>query len=654
MKSIKMKIGSLVLLCVLLVALTIGIVSVRSSKMVLENNASQLMELKCTETAEELNALLLRIEQSVKTLNDYAVGELDDIKAFQTDKSYVQDYTKRLTNAALNAGNNTEGAMTVYIRYNPDFTEPTSGLFYNRDSIQSAFQKLVPTDFSIYDKSDLAHVGWYYIPVNNGKATWMMPYINENLGVEMVSYVIPITVEGVSVGIVGMDIDFGVIKEIVADTKLYESGYAFLSNEEGEVLYSPVDGSQEAAGWRSNEAVLKNGIHFTLTAPVKEINAEASILTRKISVISIAGVVLALILSAVIVRGIVRPLGELNHAAEKIAGGELDVSISCQSRDEVGMLAKNFGETVEQLKTYIDSIDETANVLYSVSQGDLTVELKKEYMGEFARIKEALQNIVRTLNQDLSSIRAASEQVALSSEQVSRGAQTVSLGAAEQTTEMEQLSRLSHELNDKARHNADSADSVHTVASEAGIGLKENSRQMQEMVKAMERINKSGEEIITMTKTIDDIAMQTNILALNASIEAARAGEAGKGFAVVAEEVKELALKSNEAAKNISKLMQDTTKSILDGTEIANETEVALREAVKGTEVAVGIAETIVLNSDEQRKYINQIIETVDKISGIVRQTAVTSQEEAVASEELSEQAQMMRTLVGKFQLRDI
>lgn len=654
MKSIKMKIGSLVLLCVLLVALTIGIVSVRSSKMVLENNASQLMELKCTETAEELNALLLRIEQSVKTLNDYAVGELDDIKAFQTDKSYVQDYTKRLTNAALNAGNNTEGAMTVYIRYNPDFTEPTSGLFYNRDSIQSAFQKLVPTDFSIYDKSDLAHVGWYYIPVNNGKATWMMPYINENLGVEMVSYVIPITVEGVSVGIVGMDIDFGVIKEIVADTKLYESGYAFLSNEEGEVLYSPVDGSQEAAGWRSNEAVLKNGIHFTLTAPVKEINAEASILTRKISVISIAGVVLALILSAVIVRGIVRPLGELNHAAEKIAGGELDVSISCQSRDEVGMLAKNFGETVEQLKTYIDSIDETANVLYSVSQGDLTVELKKEYMGEFARIKEALQNIVRTLNQDLSSIRAASEQVALSSEQVSRGAQTVSLGAAEQTTEMEQLSRLFHELNDKARHNADSADSVHTVASEAGIGLKENSRQMQEMVKAMERINKSGEEIITMTKTIDDIAMQTNILALNASIEAARAGEAGKGFAVVAEEVKELALKSNEAAKNISKLMQDTTKSILDGTEIANETEVALREAVKGTEVAVGIAETIVLNSDEQRKYINQIIETVDKISGIVRQTAVTSQEEAVASEELSEQAQMMRTLVGKFQLRDI
>lgn len=654
MKSIKMKIGSLVLLCVLLVALTIGIVSVRSSKMVLENNASQLMELKCTETAEELNALLLRIEQSVKTLNDYAVGELDDIKAFQTDKSYVQDYTKRLTNAALNAGNNTEGAMTVYIRYNPDFTEPTSGLFYNRDSIQSAFQKLVPTDFSIYDKSDLAHVGWYYIPVNNGKPTWMMPYINENLGVEMVSYVIPITVDGVSVGIVGMDIDFGVIKEIVTDTKLYESGYAFLSNEEGEVLYSPVDGPQEAAGWRSNEAVLKNGIHFTLTAPVKEINAEASILTRKISIICIAGVVLALVLSAVIVRGIVRPLGELNHAAEKIAGGELDVSISCQSRDEVGMLAKNFGETVEQLKTYIDSIDETANVLYSLSLGDLTVELKKEYMGEFARIKEALQTIVRTLNQDLSSIRAASEQVALSSEQVSRGAQTVSLGAAEQTTEMEQLSKLSRELNDKARHNADSADSVHTVASEAGVGLKENSRQMQEMVKAMERINKSGEEIITMTKTIDDIAMQTNILALNASIEAARAGEAGKGFAVVAEEVKELALKSNEAAKNISKLMQDTTKSILDGTEIANETEVALREAVKGTEVAVGIAETIVINSDEQRKYIAQIIETIDKISGIVQQTAVTSQEEAVASEELSGQAQMMRTLVGKFQLRDI
>lgn len=652
MKSIRTKIGGLVLFCVLVVAFTIGIVSIQSSKNVVESNSSQLMELQCVEKTEEINALLSRIEQSVKTLAEYALAELDDFAAFQSNKEYVQAYTEALSKATVNAANNTEGAMTAYIRYNPDFTEPTSGLFYNRDSVNSEFQALVPTDFSIYDKSDTAHVGWYYIPVNSGKPTWMLPYVNENLGVEMVSYVIPLSINGVSVGIVGMDINFDVIKEMVNETKLYKSGYAFLTDGEGNLLYSPKGSNEIGKNWKTAEGILQSGIHFSLTAPFKEINADANVLIRKILVISLLGVLLALALCIVIVKGIVKPLVELNQVAEKIAAGELNVSISCQSRDEVGTLAKNFSQTVERLKTYLDSIDETARVLHSLSQGDLTIELHKEYTGEFARIKDALLTILKNLNQNMLSIKEASSQVTQDSEQVAAGAQTVSSGAMEQAAAIEHLSQLTQELLEKARSTADSAHNVHSVAGEAGGALEKNSMQMMEMVEAMEMIGKSNEEIIAMAKTIDSIAKQTSILALNASIEAARAGEAGKGFAVVAEEVSKLALESNEAAGHISRLVLNTRESINNGAELAGEAERSLRDTMGGAKAVVKIAETIVSNSDEQTENIDLIIESIEKITSVVQQITATSQEEAAASEELSGQAQMMNGLVERFRLK--
>ena len=118
-----------------------------------------------------------------------------------------------LENVAVNAASNTEGALAVYVRYNPDFTPPTSGLFWSKTALNGSFQQLVPTDFSNYNPMDVERVGWYYIPVKTGKPTWMSPYLNQNINVRMISYVIPLYKNNATVGVVGMDIDFASLQK---------------------------------------------------------------------------------------------------------------------------------------------------------------------------------------------------------------------------------------------------------------------------------------------------------------------------------------------------------------------------------------------------------------------------------------------------------
>lgn len=181
MKSIKAKLIILVAVCVLLTAGIVGLQSIISSSEIVNEDSKMILQLTSENTCQEINALLSRIEQSVTTLGEIALEKLDNFEEFQKNGEYVKKYTDELETDVLNFARNTEGAMTVYVRYNPEFTDPSSGLFYSKPDVNSDFEKLVPTDFSMYDPEDSAHVGWYYIPVNNKVPTWMSPYLNENI-----------------------------------------------------------------------------------------------------------------------------------------------------------------------------------------------------------------------------------------------------------------------------------------------------------------------------------------------------------------------------------------------------------------------------------------------------------------------------------------
>ncbi|MEG2769394.1 MAG: methyl-accepting chemotaxis protein, partial [Oscillospiraceae bacterium] len=247
-----------------------------------------------------------------------------------------------------------------------------------------------------------------------------------------------------------------------------------------------------------------------------------------------------------------------------------------------------------------------------------------------------------------------SEQVASGSDQVSSGAQALSQGATEQASSIEELSATIQAVSNQIKDNANNAKMASELSSMAGKEVQNGNEHMQSMIVAMEDISSTSNKIGKIIKTIDDIAFQTNILALNAAVEAARAGSAGKGFAVVANEVRNLAGKSAEAAKNTTSLIESSINAVANGTKIADETAMSLKVVVEKSNLVLQKVEEIAEASAEQANSVVQITTGVDQISAVIQTNSATAEESAAASEELSSQSQMLKDLVGKFTLREV
>lgn len=392
-RSLKMKVTALVLCGIILATIAVGGASILNSQRVVSADSTQIMNLLCANRAEEIDALFTRIEQSVETLKVYATQQLGDVKQFQTDSDYVEAYTQKLQNVAVNAAENTEGAMTVYIRYNPEIAEPTSGIFCQKSAADGAFHDLQPTNLSLYAPTDRQHVAWYYEPVQQKSGVWLTPYFNENIYVDMISYGVPYYIDNILIGVIGMDIDFGVLENIIESTTLYQTGYAFLTDAQGNIIHhsdlsrgtdlseynqgefrsmvltlrentsngsSLVEycyrGTQKLAAFQD----LTNGMKLVVTAPHKEINHEANFLIIQIVGASLMVIVIGTVWAVLYTRRLARPLLELTEAARKIASGDLSVSITHRSEDEVGNLAESFRQTVAHLHKYISYINELA------------------------------------------------------------------------------------------------------------------------------------------------------------------------------------------------------------------------------------------------------------------------------------------------------
>ncbi len=339
-------------------------------------------------------------------------------------------------------------------------------------------------------------------------------------------------------------------------------------------------------------------------------------------------------------------LGKLVAA---VADGELD------KRGDESIFDGNYHKIVSGVNTLLDTllapIKEAAEVVREAAGKDLTVKVEGAYKGQLADFKDNINAMIMALCEALTQVSDAVGQVSSASSQISSGSQSLAQGASEQASSLEEVSSSLEEMSAMSRQNADNAGQAKGLSDQARISAESGNEAMLRMNDAIGKIKASSDETAKVLKTIDEIAFQTNLLALNAAVEAARAGEAGKGFAVVAEEVRNLAQRSAEAARNTAEMIESSVGNAQQGVSIAGEVGSVLSEIVDGAGKVNELINEISSSVGEQSKGIEQLSGAVQQMDTVTQQNAANSEESASAAEELNNQAEELLSMVGEFNL---
>ena len=335
-----------------------------------------------------ISARLNNIEQYVKTLAYVVQDGLTDIGVLQ-DSVRREKFTEVNLNFMRATIRNVNSAIAVYLRYNPEFTPPTSGVFLAKTSKNSKIKKQVPTDFSKYDPNDIEHVGWYFVPLYSGQPIWMDPYENKNIDIYMISYVVPLFRFGMEVGVVGVDIDFDYLTREISQIKVLETGFAYLERADGKIAYHPTLEAGSAAVAKDDAVYVRrhlpNGMVLVLEVPKEEITASRNSLIWQISLFTLLLLTVFSVICVRIAKSMAKPLQKLTDAANQLTDGNLDVEFSSASDDEIGELGRSFENARKYMKEYLGYVKGIA--------------YKDSLTG--VRNKSAFDNFVRELQQDV-------------------------------------------------------------------------------------------------------------------------------------------------------------------------------------------------------------------------------------------------------------
>lgn len=394
-------------------------------------------------------------------------------------------------------------------------------------------------------------------------------------------------------------------------------------------------------------------VEIQLTIAKREYDKSVKLFNRNLTLAIacvVIGVIVSLVMALFIIRRLIRQLGgepaEIAIIANQVAEGQF--SVKQEERKSVGVYA-DLRKMAQSLTRAISSIQ---NTMSDVSKGDLRNRVDgSEMKGELAIIKNSIDSSMEMLSDTISQVVSATDQVSSNVNQISNASQILANGASEQAASLEEISSTMAEVDGQAKTNNDNANQAAQLTEKAMKTVTMGNEQMSDMLASMDSINTSSADISKIIKVIDDIAFQTNLLALNAAVEAARAGKYGKGFAVVAEEVRSLAGRSAEAAKNTTELIENSIKEVHAGVKNADKTAEVLSEISEEITKVNNLICEIAISSREQSNSTNEINDSLTQVNSVVQQNSSVSEETSSAAQELRGQASRLQILMERFQL---
>lgn len=524
---------------------------------------------------------------------------------------------------------------------------------------------------------------WYTNVINTDKTVWSAPYFDDFVKISMVTASTPFFDQnGRFTGVATADIDLTQMQKMILELETNSKEKAFLIDQDGvyiadndsekllkanitqeknpslaelgKVMLSEKEGTgkvkidgEKYRVWYTQ--VPESGWIVAIATAESLLYSSTNFLALTLGIL--CAIILAVVSILIIVtvrRRIVKPIHNLTDVMNKISKGDFAVQVTDTVNNEIGEVTQR---SVGSLREYTSYIEEASYILSQIASGNLDYELKLNYVGEFGKLKSALENIRTSLTNTLSIIGASATQVDGGASQVSSGAHALATSATQQAATLEELNASIIQIADKASDNMDYVKVATQYSEQAEAGILRGNEHMKALSEEMNRITDSSNKIANITKTIEDIAFQTNILALNAAIEAARAGVAGKGFAVVADEVRNLAAKSAEAAQHTAKLIANSGETVSAGTRLAGEAVDILKDVQEKYALANESMLKIESASTQQSEAIEQIKSGLSQISAVVQGNAATAEENSATSEEMSAQASMLREEIGRFKL---
>ena len=628
---------------------------------------------KKTELTEESNAAANQLtgflEQYTKSVEQLSANP--EIKEVMTETKAGDDIRKAqkmdtvMANLVNIADTDTENLLAVWI------SDLDASVLTQSDG------------FTSEEGWDITGRGWYGC-IETKQTILTEPYVDSSTGKMILSAAAPVLDENGNVlGAVGMDISLDHMTNIMSEYKIGRKGYILLLSENGIFLYHPqndmiqkniqdvnisknaVDalesGKNEFLKYKTDGTTKygflqhagDTGYMVLSSLPLSEYYATFLAMVLGLLLLFAAGAVLIAVSIRKSSASLTKPIMDLNQTAQQLAAGDLDVNLLVTSQDEIGELGQSIQKTVERLKEYIVYIDETAEVLAQVADGNLNISLKNDYVGEFQKIKTALLNISDSMNQVMLGINESSQHVSVGASELASASQILAEGAEQQAASIQQLTATTATVAEQVESSRKGAEDSARATEQAASIIEENQEKMKQMMNAMDKIHETSQQVVGIIQTIEDIASQTNLLSLNASIEAARAGEAGKGFAVVADEIGKLALESSEAANTTKELIGISMEEINKGNAIAKSAMESLKESVSAIGTVNKMIKETAENAAVQAENMNQLRMGIEEIAHGIQDNSAASQETSATSEDLASQAETLNQMVQKFELNE-